>query len=175
MALFEYNIPGGTVGLACPLLITTPPPPDLTVRIQLAQTFTPQTTHTIDTARLFLHRSGSPGNFTVDIYAVDGNSLPIGASLCSGISNGDTLTTNSSGSARNVDLGAGAVLTADVEYAMVLDTPNAVAGTNAVLWQYSGFNSYARGQAVTYPEEIDDETTAPNWWNFSNDSDFKFA
>ncbi|MBA7589542.1 hypothetical protein ES708_31627 [subsurface metagenome] len=81
-----------------------------------AQTFTPSVAHKITSVKLKLYRRGSPGTLTVAIKAVDVSHHPTGADLCSGTTNGNTLTEDMAGEWREITLGAGANLNTDTEY-----------------------------------------------------------
>ena len=98
-----------------------------------AQTFTPSVAHTITSVKLMLYRSGSPGTVTVSIRATSGG-LPTGSDLCSGTTNGDTLTTLASGEWREITLGSGYSLSAGTQYAIVVRAPAATAG-NLLFWR----------------------------------------
>jgi len=89
-----------------------------------AQTFTPAIAHKITSVKLLLYRTGSPGTITVSIRATDADGKPTGADLCSGITDGDTLTTDPSGEWREITLGDGYNLDADVRYAIVVRAPS---------------------------------------------------
>ena len=84
-----------------------------------AQAFTPDTDHTITPVKLLCYKVGSPGTITVGIRATLGG-LPTGGDLCSGTTNGDTLTTSTAGEWREISLGAGYGLSASTQYAIVL-------------------------------------------------------
>ena len=86
----------------------------------VAQTFTPSTAHKITSVKLKLYRVGSPGTITVGIRATDGSGHPTGEDLCSGTTDGDTLTSDSGGEWREVTLGAGYNLSASTKYAIVV-------------------------------------------------------
>ena len=58
-----------------------------------AQTFTPQTTHTLNYVKLQIARVGSPGNVIISIKATDANGHPTGADLTSTTVNGNNLST----------------------------------------------------------------------------------
>jgi len=84
-----------------------------------AQTFSPSIAHKITSVKLLLFRYQSPGYITVSIRATDGSGHPTGADLCSGTTDGDTLTTDSGGEWREITLGAGYSLVAATKYAIV--------------------------------------------------------
>jgi hypothetical protein len=85
-----------------------------------AQTFTPSQAHTITSVKLLLYRGGSPGTVTVSIKATDGSGHPTGGDLCSGTTNGNTLTTSPTGEWREITLGAGYALADSTKYAIVV-------------------------------------------------------
>ena len=86
------------------------------------QSFTPSSSHTINKIELKLYRIGSPGTVTVSIRATDGSGHPTGSDLCSGTTDGDTLTTDTNGEWRGISLAAGTSLTASTKYAIVART-----------------------------------------------------
>ncbi|MFA5377204.1 MAG: choice-of-anchor R domain-containing protein [Dehalococcoidia bacterium] len=83
----------------------------------IGQTFTPQISHKITSVKLLLSKSGSPGTLTVGIYATAGG-VPTGSVLCSGTTNGNTLTEEGY-DWREITLGSGANLTQGTTYAIV--------------------------------------------------------
>lgn len=105
---YEYYITGDDTGLWCQLAVWQ------------GQTFTPVTAHKITSVKLLLYRVGSPKNVTASIQGVDENHYPDGSDICSGTTDGDTLTTNTAGEWREITLGAGANLDADTMYAIVV-------------------------------------------------------
>lgn len=109
----------------------------------LSQTFTPSVSHTIHSVYLYLRRNGSPGTITVSIRAVDGLGKPTGSDLCSGTTNGDTIS-NSAFEWRGVSLGAGCALTASTKYAIVIRAASGD-GSNYARWDYK--DNYASGDA----------------------------
>ena len=90
-----------------------------------AQTFTPDTAHTVTSVKLLLYKIilGTPGTITVSIRATSA-SLPTGGDLCSGTTDGDTLTTDALGEWREISLGAGYALSASTMYAIVIRAPD---------------------------------------------------
>lgn len=89
-----------------------------------AQTFTPSTSHTITSVQLLLYRSdGSVGDVLVSITATSAGK-PTGEDLCSGVTDGDTLTTSSSGEWRTITFDAVATLDASTQYALVVSAPD---------------------------------------------------
>ena len=87
------------------------------------QTFTPSIAHTVTPVKLLAYRGGSPGTVTVSIRATSAD-LPTGNDLCSGTTDGDTLTTNTAGEWREISLGAGYSLLASTMYAIVTRATN---------------------------------------------------
>ena len=83
------------------------------------QTFTPSTAHTITSVKLLLFKIFAPGTITVSIRATSAN-LPTGNDLCSGTTDGDTLTTDTAGEWREISLGAGYALSTGTKYAIVV-------------------------------------------------------
>lgn len=115
----------------------------------LAQTFTAESSYSIGMVKLRLFRIGSPGTLTAAIYAVDGSDLPTGSALCSGTTNGNSLTTDTSGSIRSIFFSTTAELTNAVKYAIVLTAPSGNAG-NLAAWRWDLVASYAGGQYLVY-------------------------
>lgn len=99
------------------------------------QSFTPVIAHTVESVELLIYRNGSPGTVTVSIKATDGNGHPTGDDLCSGTTDGDTLTTSTDGEWREITLGSGYALTADTKYAIVVRALSAIS-SNFVRWRY---------------------------------------
>jgi len=85
----------------------------------LGQTFTPATSHLLLYAKLKIYKVGNPGTVTVSIRATSG-SVPTGADLASGTTDGDTLTTSSPGEWRTITLLPGVSLTAGTMYAICI-------------------------------------------------------
>ncbi|MFC1937408.1 LamG domain-containing protein [Chloroflexota bacterium] len=97
-----------------------------------AQTFTVAAPHQVSKVRLKMYRSGTPNTGYIGIKATDGNGHPIGADLCSGSFDGNSLTTDSAGAWYDVELGQGTDLPAG-KYAIVMRVPNPD-GTSRVRW-----------------------------------------
>lgn len=60
----------------------------------------------INTLTVKVFREGNPGTVDVDIFAVDGDGKPTGASLSNGSFNGNVLTTDSGGELKEVSMSA---------------------------------------------------------------------
>lgn len=75
---------------------------------------------TMDHVVLRLYRTGSPGNVTINIYAVDGNGHPTGDPISTGTLDGDSLTTSSAGEDKEISMSAGE-LEASTKYALVME------------------------------------------------------
>ncbi len=129
-----------------------------------AQTFTPATAHTITSVKLFAWRDGSPGTWTVSIRAVDGSEHPTGSDLCSGTTNGDTLTTLTTGEWREITLGAGYALSPSTKYAIV--------------WRCSGAGYVYVRRDVTSPTyaggNIENSTDSGSTWSTDTTREFMF-
>lgn len=131
-----------------------------------AQTFTPSEAHKITSVKLKLLRENLPGIVTVSIRAtLDGH--PTGGDLCSGTTNGNTLTTNTDGEWREITLGAGYNLEADEMYAIVVRVPD-VEYPDCLRWRYDLAGSTYAGGCV---EESNDSGLS---WNSYTDRDFMF-
>lgn len=114
-----------------------------------AQTFTlgtvgTNTAHTITSVKIKLYRVGNPGTITVSIKDIT-TGLPSGADLCSGTLDGNSLTTNTAGEVKEITLGAGTILSASTQYAIVV---KATAGdaSNYFMWAISNSGGYAGGR-----------------------------
>jgi hypothetical protein len=99
-----------------------------------AQTFTTQDAYTMAKVKLKLYRSGNPGIITVSIKATDVNGHPTGDDLCSGTTDGDTLTTDTAGEEREIPLTPGYALAISTKYAIVV---RCAAGTTAMFEYYN--------------------------------------
>ena len=117
---------------------------DVSGAYQSAQTFTPSTAHKITSVKLKLYREGSPGTVTVSIRATDANGHPAGGDLCYGTTNGNTLPTAKPYEWREITLGDGYNLAADVKYAVTARAPTGDEA-NFVWWRYDGSGEYAGG------------------------------
>ena len=80
-----------------------------------SQTFTASSTYDIGSVKLKLYRIGTPGTLTVSIRATDGNGQPTGADLASGTTDGNTLTTNTSGEWREITFSSSYALTNETQ------------------------------------------------------------
>ena len=110
-----------------------------------AQTFTPAIAHKITSVKLKLYRVGNPGTVTVSIKATS-NGHPTGEDLCSGTTNGNTLTTDLAGEWREITLGNGYDLSAAVKYAIVVRVLLGDWEENHIHWLIDGSDpTYAGG------------------------------
>ena len=134
-----------------------------------AQTFTPATAHTITSVKLKIARyaNGSPGTVTCEITATDVNGKPTGGALCSGTTDGDTLTERKTYEWREITFGAGYALSASVKYAIVIKQ----AGTSFPDWTYwrsdGSSPTYAGGSRV-------DSSDSGSTWGVVTENDFMF-
>jgi len=117
-----------------------------------AQTFTPATAHKITSVKLKLYRTGLPGTITVSIRATNGSGHPTGNDLCSGTTNGDTLTDVTSGEWREITLGAGYDLSVNTKYAIVV---RALSGnsSNYACWRVDGSSPTYAGGCLEYSSD----------------------
>jgi len=99
-----------------------------------AQTFVPSKKHTILSVKLKLYRVNSPNTVTVGIRFTDGDGKPTGDDLCSGTTDGNTLTTDSAGEWREITLDTGYNLNVNIKYGIVVRVPNATSG-NYLRWR----------------------------------------
>jgi hypothetical protein len=126
----------------------------------LAQTFTPSVSHRITTVKLYLERTGSPGDLTVGIRNTSGDA-PTGADLCYETVDGDLLADSLAWV--EFDMGAGYDLIAGTKYAIVIRCPNggvsdwilwgsdaSATSTYAGGWHYESTNSGVDWSGITY-------------------------
>lgn len=111
--------------------------------IYYAQTFTPSISHVSTKVKLLLHRIGSPGTVIVSIQGVDVSDHPDNNDLCSGTTDGDTLTDDSEGEWREIVLGD-AGLFEGTKYAIVV---KALGGdsSNRLNWKRDAFEPTYEG------------------------------
>ncbi len=131
----------------------------------LAQTFTPISSHTIGSVKTLMFRIGAPGTVTIGIRATDINGHPTGSNLCSGTTDGNTLTTSAAGEWRKITFGAGAALTTGTKYAIVVSDPTGDSN-NSVNLRYR-VGGYANGN---YEHSADSGVT----WSSSATVTFDF-
>jgi len=161
--IYEYYTTGESAAFGIPAYV---PATD-----RIGQTFTPQITHTIEQVALDLYRIGSPGILNVYIYGVDESGFPTGDALCSGITDGDTLTTNTAGITRTITLGVGSELSSDTKYAIILMAPNAELGVDYVNWKVDHIGAnYTRGDTIQRPNMSGDDE-----WQTRTGADFMFT
>lgn len=91
--------------------------------VWFTQTFTPDVDYYIKSAVLKLYRTGTPGNITVSIRAAGINGKPTGPDLCTKTINGNAITTNTDGEEVTFLFSTPALLSAVVQYAIVLKSP----------------------------------------------------
>lgn len=121
-----------------------------------AQSYTPQTTHTLAEIRLRLRRKGNPGILNIRIRAADVNHLPTGPDLATGNINANTLATTGWGAWYLIDLGAGIVHPAGTEYCVILEAPgsnssNYVEWIGATNFQYpNGLHALSANNGLTW-------------------------
>lgn len=132
-----------------------------------AQSFTPQLAHKITSVELQVFREGLPGTFKVSIRATDGSGHPTGGDLCSGTTNGDTLTTSGVGEWREITLGSGYDLEPFVKYAIVARATQGD-NDNKVKWRADQTSAtYTRGM-------VEGSTTSGSSWTSDTLKDFMF-
>jgi len=132
-----------------------------------AQTFTPSNNHKITSVKLLLYRSGSPGTVTVSIRATDGSGHPTGGDLCSGTTNGNTLTTNTNGEWREITLGDGYSLSGSTKYAIVVRALDGD-GDNCLRWRVDSTSASYSGGNDEYSND------SGSSWDNSPGHDFMF-
>ena len=79
----------------------------------------------IESVQFKLFRSGTPGTFNVELYAVDGSNHPTGDALSSGSYNGNILTTGTTGLWTSISMSA-YTMSSGTSYALVIDPINAI-------------------------------------------------
>jgi parallel beta-helix repeat protein len=114
------------------------------------QTFTPSISHKLDKVRLKLYRDGSPGTLAVSIRVWD-DGWPIGAELCSGTLDGDTLTTDTGGAWYWISFGSGCFLEASTVYAITAVAPDP--GSDFIYWRMNSTGNYSGGDALYSDEQ----------------------
>ena len=120
----------------------------VTVANSYAQTFTPDTSHTVKAIRIKVFKGATAtGTLTVSIRATSSN-VPTGADLASDTLDiaTDVTHTAAPGGWYSFDLGAGVALTAGTLYAVVVSIPDL---TNAFSWRM-GANLYTGTGASMY-------------------------
>jgi len=125
-----------------------------------AQTFTPSVAHTITSVKLMLYRGGTvgtPGIVTVSIRATSGGD-PTGSDLCSGTTNGDTLTNISPGEWREITFTSSYSLSAGTQYAIVVRATSGDPTNSFIRWRQDGSSATYAGGTLAFSN--DDGT---NW------------
>ena len=126
------------------------------------QTFTPSSTHTVTKVKLLIRRTGSPGLVTVSIRAT-ASQVPTDGDLCSGTTEGNTLTTGAAGEWREITLGAGTTVTSGIKYAIVVRAP-AGDPSNIIGWRADTSSpTYAGGSVVTSGTSGDSWGRVSSW------------
>lgn len=120
--------------------------------VWVGQTFTASASYSITSVKLKLYRLGSPGTITVSIRATS-SGLPTGNDLCVGTTDGDTLTTSSSGEWREITFGSAYTLTSGTVYAICVRALNG-AIPNIAYWRIETVGSYSNGQSCNYNGSI---------------------
>lgn len=107
--------------------------------------------------KLLIYKALTPGTFNVYLRAVDAAHLPTGGNLSSGTINGDTLTTNTAGEWKQINMSA-YECQASTEYAIVCETPDGTGTGDDVNWRCDasspgytgGRGSYSSNDGVTW-------------------------
>lgn len=106
----------------------------------LGQTFTPTTSHYINSIKLKLYKEGNPGPVIASIRNTEdsgGNLGPTGTALTTGTTDGNTLTTNEAGEWRTITFNNPVFLQQNTTYAIALQTPSANS-SNTLNWRLNG-------------------------------------
>ena len=106
------------------------------------QTFTASSSYEITSVKVQIFKTGTPvGNLNINIYEVDVNHKPTGASLTSGSIVADSISTVKA----FVEIALTPYqLTSGTEYAIVVSCPDSSVG-NLVNWRKDAVNSYVGG------------------------------
>src|SRR4030042_351948 len=112
----------------------------------LAQTFTAESSHSVDSVNLKLSRVGNPGEVTASIRATDEAGHPAGSDLTSGTLDGNSLTTNTSGEWREIAFSNPYALSGGVKYAIVISAPAADSSNRLRGRLASSSSAYAGGR-----------------------------
>ena len=122
----------------------------------------------ITSLKLLLYRTGSPGTITVSIRAVDGSSLPTGADLSSGTTNGNTLPTDSgSPEWREVTMST-YELVASTQYAIVVRAVDGTKFSQQGHWKYDQTSPTYTGGARVF------SSNSGSSWTENTTRDFMF-
>jgi hypothetical protein len=107
------------------------------------QTFTPSTSHSLNTVSLYLYKQGAPTyTVTIAIYAVDTNHKPTGSALRSTTFAASSLTTRATW--HTYKFSTGCQVSAGVEYTIVLSGSGGNS-TNRVVARVNTSGGYSRG------------------------------
>lgn len=109
------------------------------LNIRMAQTFQASVSYDINSVKLKLYRSGSPGTITVELQGVSGEN-PDANVLATGTTDGDTLTTNTAGEWREITFAAPYSVVSGTNYAIVVS-----AQTYNTFWKKDAGGSYVNG------------------------------
>lgn len=111
----------------------------------LAQTFTAGAAYTIVSIKLLLYRTAyAPGTLTIDIRTTSGGT-PTSTILCTGTTDGNTLTSDTAGEWREITLGAGAALTLGAQYAISI-YPTGGGDYDRLKWRRVATGAYSGGK-----------------------------
>jgi hypothetical protein len=131
----------------------------------LAQTFTPATSHTLNTVSLQLYKVGSPAyTVTINLYAAGADDKPTGSPLASTTFLASSLTTTSTW--YDYQFPTGYALAAGTKYALVLSATGGASGTMAY-WRVNTAGTYGGGMKASSA----DQGVA---WTTNSAADFMF-
>jgi hypothetical protein len=131
----------------------------------LSQTFTPTTSHTLDTVSLYLYKVGSPTyTVTIGLYAAGTDDKPTSPVLASTTFLASSLTTTATW--YEYEFSTGYAVTAGTKYALVLSATEGASGT-MVYWRVNTAGTYSGGMKAISANQ---GTT----WTTSSASDFMF-
>ena len=95
---------------------------------------------TLTKAALQVWKTGTPGNVTINLYAVDGSGFPTGAALSTGTLDTSGLGTSSPGTMTDVTMSSYVVSTS-TKYALVMENTS----SGSVQWYCNDAGAYAGG------------------------------
>jgi len=111
------------------------------------QTFTVAIEHTVTQVKLKCYRLGSPGTVNVEIQGTT-DSKPDNSAIASGSFNGSAITDDTAGEIVTIDLGEGALLSAETMYAIVVKVPGADDTPNWFYFRQDNNAGYGDGAFV---------------------------
>lgn len=130
------------------------------------QTFTAGATYSIVKVSLLLYRTGTPDTVTVELQSTS-SGLPTNTILASGTTDGNTLTTSSSGEWREITFSVPYNITSGTVYAIVIKALTGTGTSDAVNWRADNTPGLAGGIYVF------SNNGGSTWANFAHDMLFE--